>query len=68
LTAAGPGLYKVVEVAPVAEDTLERALNDGAREGWTFQSIHFVMREGSHRPSLAYLFFLAAPGAPGGEA
>ncbi len=50
-------LYKVVEVAPVAEDTVERTLNDRAREGWGFESIHFVMREGSHRPAMAYLFF-----------
>ncbi len=50
-------LYKVVEVAPVTEDTLEEALNGRAREGWSFQSLHFVTREGSHRPAMAYLFF-----------
>ncbi len=50
--------FKVVEVSPVGEETLERALNDWAREGWTFQSIHFVSREGSHRPALAYVFFV----------
>ncbi len=49
--------YKVVEVSPVGEETLERALNDGSRDGFAFQSVHFVMREGSHRPALAYLFF-----------
>jgi hypothetical protein len=57
--------YKVVEVSPVAEETLERALNDRAREGWTFESLHFVMREGSHRPALAYLFFVRG-GSPSG--
>ena len=57
------GNYKVVEVSPVGEDTLERALNDWTREGFAFQSVHFVMREGSHRPSLAYLFFQRS-GAP----
>jgi hypothetical protein len=56
--------YKVVEVSPVGEETLERALNDRAREGWTFESLHFVTREGSHRPALAYLFFVRG-GAPG---
>ena len=50
-------LYKVVEVAPVTEETVERTLNDRAREGWGFESLHFVMREGSHRPAMAYLFF-----------
>ncbi len=55
--------YKVVEVSPVGEETLERALNDRAREGWSFQSIHFVAREGSHRPALAYVFFVRAGSA-----
>ncbi len=58
----GPDAFKVVEVSPVGEETLERALNDWAREGWSFQSIHFVSREGSHRPALAYVFFVR--GAP----
>lgn len=50
--------YKVVEVSPVGEETLERALNERAAEGWAVESVHFVMREGSHRPALAYLFFV----------
>jgi hypothetical protein len=50
--------YKVVEVSPVGEDTLERALNERAAEGWAVESVHFVTREGSHRPALAYLFFV----------
>jgi hypothetical protein len=54
----GDGSYRVIEVSPVAEDTLEAALNDRAAEGWGFESIHFVTREGSHRPALAYLFFV----------
>lgn len=53
-----PHTYKVVEVSPVGEETLERALTDWTREGWSFQSLHFVSREGSHRPALAYLFFV----------
>ena len=53
-----PQTYKVVEVSPVAEDTLERALNDRTAEGWSVESVHFVTREGSHRPALAYLFFV----------
>jgi hypothetical protein len=58
MAADGADSFKVVEVAPVGEETLERALNDWAKEGWSFQSIHFVSREGSHRPALAYLFFV----------
>ncbi len=57
MTRASDIIYKVVEVAPVVEETIERALNERRREGWDFQSIHFVMREGSHRPAMAYLFF-----------
>jgi hypothetical protein len=49
----------VVEVSPVGEETLERALNRWTAEGFVFQSLHFVMREGSHRPAMAYLFFLS---------
>ncbi len=49
--------YKVIEVAPVTEESLESVLNERAKEGWGFESIHFVMREGSHRPAMAYLFF-----------
>ena len=54
----GRTLYRVVEVSPVTEESLEEALNDGAADGWGFESIHFVTREGSHRPALAYLFFV----------
>jgi hypothetical protein len=64
VSGVGEGTYRVVEVSPVAEDTLEQALNDRLAEGWNFESVHFVTREGSHRPALAYLFFTrAAPRA-----
>jgi len=68
LTGESRILYKVMEVSPVTEESLEAALNERATEGWGFESIHFVMREGSHRPSMAYLFFTsggAGPGRPG---
>ncbi len=54
----GEGTYRVVEVSPVGDQVLEEALNLRAAEGWSFESIHFVTREGSHRPALAYLFFV----------
>jgi len=57
VTGDGSIRYEVVEVAPVTEETLARALNDRTAQGWNFQSIHFVMRDGSHRPAMAYLFF-----------
>ncbi len=66
----GTDTYKVVEVSPVGEEALERTLNERAGDGWTFESVHFVVREGSHRPSMAYLFFTrsarARPPEPGG--
>ena len=52
-----PVTYKVDEVSPVTEEGLERLLNERVQQGWGFESIHFVSREGSHRPALAYLFF-----------
>jgi hypothetical protein len=58
VSRGGDGTYRVVEVTPVAEETLERALNDAVAEGWSFESVHFVTREGSHRPALAYLFLV----------
>ncbi len=61
-----PDAFKVVEVSPVGEETLERALNAWTREGWSFQSVHFVSREGSHRPALAYVFFVRAGRRTGG--
>lgn len=61
-------VYKVVEVSPVTEESVERELNERAGEGWGFESIHFVMREGSHRPAMAYLFFTRTrPPASSGE-
>jgi hypothetical protein len=53
-----PAAYKVVEVSPVSEETLEAALNAWTAEGWAFESLHFVTRDGSHRPALAFLFFV----------
>jgi hypothetical protein len=59
-----PVSYRVQEVAPVTEESLQKALEDRVREGWGFESIHFVMRDGSHRPAMAYLFFTrVAPAA-----
>ncbi len=54
----GSAEYKVVEVSPVGEDTLEQALNDWTGRGFSFESLHFVSRDGSHRPALAYLVFV----------
>jgi hypothetical protein len=62
LTDSAKILYKVIEVSPVSEETLERQLNERTGEGWSFESVHFVTREGSHRPAMAYLFFTGGEG------
>ncbi len=62
MTGRSEILYNVVEVSPVTEESLEGTLNQRVAEGWSFESIHFVMREGSHRPSMAYLFFTRGDG------
>ncbi len=67
MSGGGDGTYRVVEVSPVADETLERALNECAAEGWGFESVHFVTREGSHRPALAYLFFVRRASARKGR-
>lgn len=48
-------LYKVVEVAPVTEDTIEDALEVRAAERRASRPMRFVTREGSRRPAMACL-------------
>jgi hypothetical protein len=50
-------LYKVIEVSAVDEATLEAAVNGWVRKGWTFDGMHFAMRDSSKRPSMAFIFF-----------
>ncbi len=49
--------YKVVETSSVTDDQLERIINEWVGRGWSFDSIHFVVREASRRPSMAFLMF-----------
>ena len=46
-------LYKVVEISTVTEDFIESMLNHWTTQGWQFDSIHFVVRDNSRRPSMA---------------
>ncbi len=50
-------VYKVVEVNTVAEEFLEKALNEWTLLGWRFDSMQFAMRESSRRPSMAFIIF-----------
>ncbi|NIS62375.1 MAG: DUF4177 domain-containing protein [Proteobacteria bacterium] len=49
--------YKVVETSTVTDDQLERIINEWVGSGWSLDSIHFVTREASRRPSMAFLMF-----------
>ncbi|MEZ4332702.1 MAG: DUF4177 domain-containing protein [Myxococcota bacterium] len=49
--------YKVVELSNVTDEEIEQALNQWTAEGWTFDRMHFAMRESSKRPSMVFLTF-----------
>lgn len=49
--------YKVVELGNVTDDDLESTLNEWVAKGWTFEGIHFAVRESSKRPSMAFVLF-----------
>ncbi len=50
--------YKFVEVAPVTDEALEDTVNTWVADGWHLDAIHFAMREGSHRPAMAFVAFI----------
>jgi hypothetical protein len=58
-------VYKVVETSSVAEDELERIINERVAEGWTFDGMQFAMRESSKRPAMAFLLFTRPADAHG---
>ena len=49
--------YKVVEIAMVTDEEIEKALNEWTAEGWTFDTMQFAMRDSSRRPSMAFVAF-----------
>ncbi len=49
--------YKVVECSPVTDEELERVINDWVGRGHRFDGIHFVVRESSKRPAMAFVLF-----------
>ena len=49
--------YKVVEVASVTDEELEKVLNDWTAQGWALDGIQFAMRESSKRPAMAFVLF-----------
>lgn len=51
-------VYKVVETSVVSDEVLERLINEAVRAGWHLDGIHFVTRESSHRPCMAFITFI----------
>lgn len=49
--------WKVVEIATVTDEELERVINEWTARGWEFQGVQFAMRESSKRPSMAFVTF-----------
>jgi len=47
----------VVELSDVCDRSIEQALNSAAKDGWRFESLHFVTQPGNRRPTMAFLFF-----------
>jgi hypothetical protein len=50
-------VYKVVEVATVTDEELEKVINEWAQKGWHLDTIQFAMRESSKRPAMAFVIF-----------
>jgi len=53
-----PLRYKFIEVTPVSDLDLEEAINPVVADGWQLDAIHFVMREASYRPVMAFVSFV----------
>ncbi|MFQ5441439.1 MAG: DUF4177 domain-containing protein [Thermodesulfobacteriota bacterium] len=49
--------YKVVEVATVTDEELEKAINSAVKDGWNLDALHFAMRDASKRPAMAFVLF-----------
>lgn len=60
-------VYKVVELNVVTDETLQDALNLYTAQGWHFEGIHFVVRESSRRPSMAFVAFIREEEEPPDE-
>lgn len=49
--------YKLVELSTVTDEELSRVINEHVVAGWSFEGIHFAMRETQKRPSMAFVAF-----------
>lgn len=57
-------LYKVVEIPIVTDETIEAVLNEWTAQGWQFDSLQFVVRDASKRPSMAFVLFTRVENSP----
>ena len=55
-------VYKVVELSSVSDVEIEAVLNEWTGQGWTFDTMHFAMRDSSKRPAMAFLTFTREDG------
>ena len=49
--------YKFVELSVVTDEEIERVVNEWVGKGWSFDGMHFAMRDSSRRPAMAFLAF-----------
>jgi NAD(P)H-flavin reductase len=56
--------YKVVEIPIVTDETIEAVLNEWTAQGWQFDSLQFVVRDASKRPSMAFVLFIRSERPP----
>jgi len=49
--------WKIVETSSVTDESLEAIVNEWTAQGWTFDGMHFAMRESSKRPAMAFVVF-----------
>ena len=52
--------YKVVELATVTDEEIEKILNEWSAQGWVYEGMQFAMRDSSKRPSMAFITFVRA--------
>ncbi len=48
--------YKVVEVSPVDETHIEKALNSWGEKGYRLERLEFIQQAGVRRPTMVFLF------------
>ena len=56
--------YKFVELSTVTDEEIERAVNEWVGKGWSFDGVHFAMRDASKRPAMAFLSFTREAPSP----